>query len=276
VTAIARNESTSTFPSGVNVSKVDFNDAAALKSALSGQDFLMITLSASAPPDLHTRIVSAAIAAGVPYIMPNAYGYDVLNPTLAKEEMYTSMSLAKCKEVEELGGKWIGMTCGCWYEWHAFKFLGTNSFGIEIENREVTFFDEGKVKLPMSTWNRCGEALAALLSLPEEKVKEWSNKTFKFDSFELSQRDMLDSLNRVMGLKDEDWTIKYEKSEERVKQGLEALKEGNRLGFAKAMYSSFFNEKGDAVYGTCNEILGLKREDLDVQTDRIVNAVLKA
>lgn len=235
----------------------------------------MITLSASAPPDLHTRLVTAAIAAGVPYIMPNAYGYDVLNPVLAKEEMYTGMSLAKCKEVETLGGKWIGMTCGCWYEWHAFKFLGDSSFGIDIEKKEVTFFDEGNVKLPMSTWKRCGEALAALLSLPESRVAEWENTSFKFDSFELSQRDILDSLNRIMDLKDEDWTIKYEKSEERVKEGLEMLKGGNRLGFAKAMYSRFFYEKRDVGYETCNEVLGLEKEELDAQTGRIVEAVLK-
>jgi hypothetical protein len=78
-----------------------------------------------------------------------------------------------------------------------------------------------------------------------------------------------------MGLKDDDWTIKYEKSADRVKEGLEMLKGGNGLGFAKAMYSRFFYEKGDAKYETSNEVLELEKEDLDAQTGRIVEAVLK-
>ena len=111
----------------------------------------------------------------------------MLNPVFAKEEMYTSMALAKYKEVETAGGNWVYMTCGCWYEWHAFKFLGDNSFGIDIEKRTVTFFDKGTTKIQFSTWKRCGEAFAALFSLPVDgtpSVKDWANKSFKFDSFE--------------------------------------------------------------------------------------------
>lgn len=212
--------------------------------------------------------------------MPNAYGYDVTNATLAKQEMYTGMSWQKCKEVEELGGTWVGMTCGCWYEWHAFAFLGDNSFGIDIKKRTVTFFDEVTTKVQVSTWKQCGRALAALLSLPESgaspAVADWKNASFKFDSFDLSQSDMLDSLNRVMRIGDEDWDIKYVKAEDRVNEGLEAMKGGDLSGFAKAMYSRFFYKSGDSVYETSNEVLGLEREALDEQTKRIVDAMLGA
>lgn len=85
----------------------------------------------------------------------------------------------------------------------------------------------------------------------------------------------MDSLNRVLETKDEDWTIKFESSEQRIKEGLDAMKEGNMLGFAKAMYSRFFSESGDARYETCNQLLGLEKEDLDAQTKKIVDTILK-
>ena len=275
-----RTESTSTFPDGVTVSHVDFTSGTALEVALRGHDFLMITLAGNTPPELHSRIVKAAIAAKVPYIMPNSYGYSVTNTKLAADEVYTGMSAAKAKEVEQLGGNWIAMVCGCWYEPLFFQIHGDNSFGIDIKKRSVTFFDDGLARVQVSTWNRCAEALASLLSLPESgtspAVQDWKNKDFGFQSWNISQRDILDSLNRVMGLTDADWAIRYEKTEDRVNEGREALKKGDRSGFAKAMYSRFFYKGGDTEYETCNKVLGLEDEEFDEQTKRIVDVILAA
>jgi hypothetical protein len=75
ITVLSRTTSTETFPTGVAVKKVDYTSDDSIASALRGQDFLVITLSATAPPDTHPRIINAAAAAGVKYILPNHFGY---------------------------------------------------------------------------------------------------------------------------------------------------------------------------------------------------------
>lgn len=73
VTALRHPTSKGELPHGVHSVAVDYDDEASLVKALEGQQFLVITLSASAPSDLHSRLTSAAAKAGVPYVMPNIY-----------------------------------------------------------------------------------------------------------------------------------------------------------------------------------------------------------
>ena len=88
----------------------------------------------------------------------------------------------------------------------------------------MTFYDDGKTQIDVSTWDQCGRAIAGLLSLPESGtspcVADWKNKPLYINSFKVSQRDMLDSLHRVLGNTDKDWTIDYEPTDQRYKRGL--------------------------------------------------------
>ncbi|KAI4908353.1 hypothetical protein J4E90_008978 [Alternaria incomplexa] len=79
VTALTRHTSTATLPTNPNLTvvKVDYDDDTALTSALDGHEFLIITLSARAPLNLHSHIVSCAAAAKIPWIMPNYFGYGI-------------------------------------------------------------------------------------------------------------------------------------------------------------------------------------------------------
>ena len=51
MTALVRSGSETTLPDGVKYASIDYNDEATLIAALKGQDFLIITLALSAPPD---------------------------------------------------------------------------------------------------------------------------------------------------------------------------------------------------------------------------------
>ena len=174
---------------------------------------------------------------------------------------------------------YVAMVCGFWYEWSLA--LGEPWFGFDIKKRTVTFYDEGETKICSSTWISCGKALAALLSLPikDDKgglsVEGWKNEPFYFSDFRVSQRDMLDSLNRVLGTRDKDWEISYEKTGERFQKGMEELKSGVRTGFAKAMYAQAFFPNGNADFEGKVVMggLGLEREDLDEATKRTVEMV---
>lgn len=152
-------------------------------------------------------------------------------------------------------------------------------FGFTIKERKVTLFDDGKTPINTSTWDQCGRTLAKLLSLPVSGaspcVEDWKNKSVYMSSFRVSQRDMLDSLHRVLGTTDADWTITHEGSVERYQRGMAELQAGNQMGFATAMYSRIFFQNGDgdfeSMWGLANEKLGLPKEDLDTITKRAVD-----
>ncbi|KAL6719313.1 hypothetical protein ACLMJK_003552 [Lecanora helva] len=279
ITALTRADSKAKLPDGVNPVQVNYDDEQSLVSALRGQEFLIITLSVQSPPDLHTKIVQAAVKAGVPYIMPNAYGFDYANETLQKEDVFSQTCLGYCKDVESRGASYVAMVCGFWYGWSLA--LGEQWFGFDIKNRKVTFFDDGKTPINSSTLDQCGRGLAAFLSLPESgaspSVSQWKNGLLCFDSFKVSQRDMLDSLHRVVGTSDKDWEITYEPTNKRVKDGMEEMQKGDRKGFAKSMYSRIFYPNGPGLFEKTREMsnktLGLPKEDLDEATKSAVDMV---
>jgi hypothetical protein len=279
ITAISREDSTATFAAAVKVAHVNYDDPATIVSALRGHDFLIISLYSRAPEGTHSKIVKAAVEAGIPYIMPNCYAGDIRKEDLRREDMVSERAYRNAIEVQELGARYVAMSCGFWYEWSLA--LGEPAFGIDIKNRTATFFDDGNTKINTSTWAHCGRALAALLSLPVQKegdgpaLEQWKNNLFFVSSFKISQKDMLESVHRVLGTTDDDFTIKYEPSEQRVKDGREELQKGNMLGFAKVLYSrSFYPGAFDFDDQVVHKSLNLPDEDLDEATKRAADMSL--
>lgn len=277
---MTRAESKGQLPEGIKAIKVDYEDESSIVEALKGQQFLVITLAAVAPQDLHGRIAVAAAKAGVPMIMPNAYGHPMDRNNMDEEDTFAAGLLSQIEEVERLGLSTVILSCGIWYEWSLA--LGEQWFGFTIKDRKVTMFDDGKRVITVSTWEQCGRALASFLSLPESGaspcVGDFTNSNILINSFRVSQRDMLDSLHRVMGTSDSDWDITYESVEKRMQDGTEELKKGIRTGFAKILYGRAFNvTKKNSDYAAtsimANGILGLPKEDLDEATKRAVDMV---
>ncbi|KAH7069773.1 hypothetical protein BKA63DRAFT_580000 [Paraphoma chrysanthemicola] len=288
VTVLTRPESTAIFPTGATIIKVDYSSSTNITTALQGHDFLIITLGVTSPPDLHFRIVTAAAEAGVKYIMPNYYAFALSERTGSVPDNPLLNGFGKyiqdVKDVQEKGFdvKYVAMCCGFWYEFSLG--MGESWFGFDIENRKVTFYDNGDTKVNVSTWELCGKAAAAILSLPVDKdangkpaLQDWADSGLYIASFLVSQHDMLRSLHRVLGTTDADWTITYQPAEERYEEGIKALKDGDRTGFAKAMYAKVFYPKGlgdyETEFGLDNAKLGLEDESLDKATRRAVQMV---
>ena len=280
VTAITRADSTNTVPEGCEMRKIDYADPASIVDALKGHDALVITMNTRAPPEYQTKLIEAAAEANVPWVLPNEYGYDILNPGLEKDIAPIG---EKHKEYRAHIGKlgkssWIGVTCGFWYE-YSLAF-GLPTFGFDFKNRTVTFIDDGNTKINTSTWRQCGRAVANLLALkvqPDDEKSDnspclahYKNQFIYVSSFQISQRDMLDSVMRVTSTTLKDWTIKHEPSPSRYKAGVEAMYKGDFTGFAQMMYSRVFYQDGSGDYETSkglqNEVLGLPKEDLDEAT----------
>jgi hypothetical protein len=275
VTAITREDSTTKLADGVLVKRVNYENQSSLVEALQGQDALIITMSVMASPDQQTKLIEAAATANVLWILPNEFGGDPLNLEMGKD-IFLGVAKVKYRDhIEKLGkSSWIAVACGFWYEFSLAG--GPHRYGFDFKNRTVTLFDEGNVKINTSTWPQCGRAVASLLSLkiaPDSEndksptLTDFKNKCAYISSFTISQNDMLDSVLRVTGTDLKDWKVTKVPVKESYQSGLQEFQKGNRVGFARLLYSrSFFPESsGDfgATKGLHNDVLGLPREDLD-------------
>ncbi|KAJ8110578.1 hypothetical protein OPT61_g6619 [Boeremia exigua] len=278
VTAISRRDSEAKIPVGVKVARVDYDDHKSIVDALKGHDALIITTSVWAPKDTSSKLIKAAADAGVPWILPNEFGMHSTD-----EAMRDTIGLSKKEDIElieSLGiSSWVGISCGFWYE-HSLS--NGELYGIDINKRKVTFFDDGTQKLNTSTWLQVGRAVAALLSLPVVASKDQStqltlstyrNRMVYVSSFAVSQRDMFESVKRVTGTTDGDWAIASEPAKQRYKDACDSLKSGDRVAFGRKLYTRYFYEDAglfEKLHGLDNERLGLPRENFDTFTREAV------
>jgi hypothetical protein len=255
---------------------MDYDSEDSMIKALEGQQFLVISLGVRVPEEVHGKVIRAAAKAGVSYIMPNVHGNFPTGESVANP-IYGVRTMRRIHDVEETGVPWIVLTTGFWYEWSLA--LGDNWFGIDINKRQAWFCDEGKDPLNTSTWHRCGEAFAALLSLPESgaspSLADFNNHRCCVDSFLVTQREILDSVQRATGTTDKDWEITCEQAEKRYNDGLAEAKTNPQRGFPKALYAYGWSRGGgrEFVKKLDNDKLGLKPEDLDAVTKMVVEKV---
>lgn len=189
-------------------------------------------------------------------------------------------------EIQKLGvSSFIDFFCSYWYEFSLAQAPG--AYGFNFKEKRVTFIDDGLTKINTSTWVQCGRAIASLFSLPilpEDEadksltLSHWRNDAVHIQSFFVNQRDMLDSVLRVTGEKEPDWTVEYQDAKERWQQGQAWMKEGGAkagAGYIQTMYSRVFYKDGSGDFSDKldNEKLGLPKEDLDEATKKALELV---
>lgn len=130
----------------MKVAAVDYDDESTLVEALKGQEVLIITLSVMAPPETQLKLVRAAAAANVPYVLPNEWGCDMANEDLGKDILLGNQEAPVRKLIEELGkSSWIGVATGFWYEYSLG--MGEQCYGMEVKDKTWTFLDDGETKI---------------------------------------------------------------------------------------------------------------------------------
>lgn len=261
---------------------IDYEDEATIVAALVGQQFLIITMAPTAPRDTHSKLVQAAAKAGVPYIMPNGYGSDIDNVKLGEDTLLGPVAKANRDEIERLGMQWITVCCGFWYDYSLAG--GEARFGFDFDKRSLTIYDDGNTKISTSTLSQVGRAVAKVLSLKELPQDEndksltfsaFLNKGVYIKSFVVSQNDMFQSVKRVTGTTDADWTITHEDTRKRYEDGLAQVKAGNMAGFGKLLYARAFypGEASDFSERVQNDHLELPSENLDEATKAGIDLV---
>lgn len=265
-------------PDGVEVKKVNYDNHAALTEALRGQDALIITMGVRAPPDQQTKLIEAAAAAGVPWVLPNEFGNDNANDALRNDVIMNAHKTQYREQISKLGkSAWIGFCCGFWYEFSLGG--GTGCYGFDMKSRSLTLFDEGTQPISTTTLPQVGRGVASLLGLKilrddaNDKtpcLSDFKNKFAYVASFVVTQKDMLDSVLRVTKTELKDWKITHEPSVERYRRGDEIFKAGDFSGMRIVMYTRSFYLDGSgnhsATRGLDNDKLGLPKEDLDEYT----------
>ncbi|KAL4883825.1 NAD(P)-binding protein [Aspergillus karnatakaensis] len=275
VTALSRKGSANKLPSGIKTAYVDYADENTLIAALRNQQILIITMSPAAPRDTHSKLVQAAAKAGVLYIMPNGYGGDIEDIKFGEDTLLGPVGQAQRNEIERLGMQWVTVCCGFWYDYSLAG--GEARFGFDLEKRAVTLYDEGETKISTSTLAQVGRAVARVLSLRELPRDEtdrgltfssFLNKGIYVKSFVVSQKDMFESVKRVTGTSDEDWTVTHEESKKRYEGGMALVKKGNMAGFSRLLYARTFypGAASDFSAKAQNELLELPEESLDEAT----------
>ena len=78
---LSREGSNATFPDKAKVVRADYESLGSLKSALEGQDAIVSLVAGHAIPT-QTKLIDAAIAAGVKRFIPSEFGCDTSDPRL--------------------------------------------------------------------------------------------------------------------------------------------------------------------------------------------------
>jgi len=230
-------------------------------------------MGARAPPDQQTKLINAAAAAEIPFILPNEFNPDTGNDAYVNDVATFAAKKQYRDQIEKLGASsWISIVCSFWYEYS----LSGGQFGIDVEKRTARFYDEGKTRINTSTWPQVGRAVARLLSLPisagggEACLNDFKNRFVYVSSFKLSQHDMLESVQRVTGTGPEDWKVSYVPVKEAYAAGYERMKKGDWSAMKDVGYGRTFFPDGSGNYedskGLQNDVLGLPEEDLDAFT----------
>lgn len=115
----------------MEITKINYEDQDSLIAAFRGQDALIITLNVTVF-EQHKGLLEAAAAAGVPWVLPNEYGFET-------DEMTGALRQKNRDHIESLGkNSWIGIACGFWYEYSLSA--GEPATGFDPNNRAVTLF----------------------------------------------------------------------------------------------------------------------------------------
>lgn len=256
VSILTRKESKSTFPDGVPVFRADYSNVNELRHAMEGQD-VVISMVAVFATGGQQNLVDAAVAAGVKRFLPSEFGPP------SRDEKFTAMHPAlppKVATVDYLRSKeshisWSALVPGAFFDWG----LKVGLFGVDIKSKTATLIDGGTAVVTASTLPTIAKATLAML----EHADETKNQYVYISSFHLSQKDLLEAVEKVDGQK---WTVKHITSEDLIAQGNKRMAEGDLMGATDLIGGAALGKQalGDSrPWGLWDEKLGIERGNLE-------------
>ena len=274
VTVLTRTNNLAQAHAGVDVKTVDYDEPASVVDALKGQEALVITMANTAPDTQQLVLVKAAADAGVRWILPNEWGSDTAHPYNQRAGVYRNKQAVRDLIDELRVSSWVAVVSNQWFE----MSLSTGRYGIDINRRKVTFFDDGTAKTTTTTKLQVGRAVASLLSLPEDgsspALSDFAHRHIYISSFLLSQRDMLGAVQRNTNSSPHQWITQSVSLKAALDSTYQALRQGDHAAALEWISASNFAPGSGSDYAatreTANKVLGLPEEDLDEATRRAI------
>ena len=283
VTVITRTGSTSipsdvASSSSVTVTRGDYEDHAFLVKALQGQEVFHWSLGFAAPHHLHETFVRAAAEAHVPYLIPTEFGSDS-DESRFLEAMPILQGKRNARQLaEKLGvSSWIGFVTNPWYDYayHA------NLWNIDPKNKKATLYDSGNVKANTTLLSTAALAVAKVLSLPKSalagqpSLEAYKNKMLYIRSFHVSQKEILEATQKVVG--SDGWDISETSTKKHLEEGIDQVAKGDLYGNLKIIVGATFTESFGNIYrhSLANKELGLPDDDFEMATKKIVEGMIK-
>jgi hypothetical protein len=267
ITAIQRPEATSTFPSDVIVKKGDLEDEAFLADVFKGQDAIVLMPPLSHLISVQKPAVRAAAKVGVRWILPSEFGPDPFASKLIEENILLKHKKEIRDLIDELGvSSWVSIAIGCWLDVN----LPLGLWGIDPKARKATIWRGADAKTSTASIAHTGEAAAAVLSLPEADLAKYKNKAVYTPSFRLSQREILQAVQRATGTTNADWEIATRDYKDVASEYEENIKKGDGTAPFIIFVTQFveglggdFDNKVDIAELNKLEKLGLRKENLE-------------
>lgn len=256
VTVLSRQGSQSTFPSGVQVIHADYDSEDSLAKAFEGQD-VVISLVASAALRSQTKLIDAAIAAGVQRFIPSEFGSDTVDP---RNRAIVSLSIDKFDVTKYLKSNeskisWTSIITGPFFDWG----LRVGFHGINYQTKTATLYDNGTARF--SATNLHTVALAVIKSL--EKPELTKNQYVYVAGIQTTQKELLAIAENITGTK---WTVKDASAQDLIESGNAKIQQGDYSGILSLLISATFG-KDEVGYldpaKVWNEKLGLPNDDLE-------------
>ncbi|KAI1274084.1 NmrA-like family protein [Xylaria sp. FL0933] len=220
VTIITRPNSTSTFPAGLAVSRVDYFDVDALAAALAGQDAVVCVVGPGAMGAAE-GMVDAAARAGVKRYIINDFGWGVNERSLPefkpiseprKVAWHRAMEYAKRDEGKKDGFTWTGITIGNPIDWAVAKFP---RMGFNIAERRAIIYDDGTEEFTGTTLEGIGQSVVGVLQHPAETA----NRFVKARSIQTSQNELLAAFQRAAEGQQRQWEIERSTAQQALEEG---------------------------------------------------------
>lgn len=265
VTVITREASKATFPSAAKVIKVDYTSLESLTSAFQGQDAIVSTLGALALSD-QTRLIDAAIAAGVQRFLPSEFGSDLANPKARALPVYA----AKVEVEEYLEDKakstpkfsYTIVRNGFFLDWGLQV-----GFIVNGKDFKPTIYGSGDQEFSATSLAAVGQAVVGVFSHPADTA----NRVVYVEQIALTQNKILSLWKKLTPGKTwepvhADLDAIKAASDERLKKGL-----FDEETFIPYIYVAGYGQGyGGKLEKVDNELLGVERI-----TEADVEAILK-
>ncbi|KAM0227478.1 hypothetical protein ACHAP5_012172 [Fusarium lateritium] len=223
---------------------------------MEGQDVVisMVTVFATGGQQI---LVDAAIAAGVKWFLPSEFGppsrdekFAALHPALPPKVATVDYLRSKESHIS-----WSALIPGAFFDW-AMKI---GLFGFDVDSKTAQLIDDGTAVFTASTLPKIAKATLAIL----QHADKTKNQYVYTSSFHISQRDILDVIEKVDGQK---WTVQHITSEELIMQGKRRLAEGDKMGATDLVGGGALGKQalGDSrSWGLWDQKLGLEEDDLE-------------